>query len=160
MTRKFCQTSKCLKMLWPGLWVAHCFHPFGNHLTEWHRLINFDNLFLLPITNVKRRSNQNLFGNQITVVPGLNIPGSFQACNPLNSNRMCAFQPDRKQSVIISLDFILEFIPYAYNEAFSQTSHKQEQCDVTFVSHILMHFEEVVHLVKWDFMLKSFCEWK
>ena len=35
------------------------------------------------------------------MAPALNILYSFQACNTLNSNRTCVFQPDREQWTII-----------------------------------------------------------
>ena len=53
-------------------------------------------IFFLPVAIVKRRSNQHLLWNQITVVPALNIPDSFQACNLFNSKSLCVFQPDRE----------------------------------------------------------------
>ena len=56
--------------------------------------------FFLPVANVKRRSNQHLLWNQITIVPALNIPDSLQ-CNPQNSNHECVFQPDCEQWAII-----------------------------------------------------------
>ena len=31
-----------------SFYVAYCFHRFGNDLTEWHRLINFDDFFSTP----------------------------------------------------------------------------------------------------------------
>ena len=58
-------------------------------------------IFFLPDVIVKRRSNQHLLWNQITIVPAWNIPDSFQACNPLNSNPMCVFRPDPEQWVIV-----------------------------------------------------------
>ena len=75
------------------------FPLIGNYLTEWHRLINSWRSFFLPVVIAKRRSNRHVLSNQVMIVLAWNIPDNFNVCNPLNSNRVCVFQPYCKQGV-------------------------------------------------------------
>ena len=97
------QEVKILRFCWPkyALWILcvivafaiiyiyKCFNFSSLLIASTHLGITWPNdivwltltIFFLPVAIVKRRSNQHMLWNQITIVPVLNILDSFQACN-------------------------------------------------------------------------------
>ena len=79
----------CIIVAFAIIYIYKCFNFSSLLIVSTHLEITWPNdivwltltIFFLPVAIVKRRSNQHMLWNQITIVPVLNILDSFQACN-------------------------------------------------------------------------------
>ena len=100
-----------------SFYVAYCFHRFGDYLTEWHRLINFDNFFPTRCHCKKEiKSTSALKSDNDS--SSLKHSGQFPSMQSFKlQSHVCV--PTRSWAVgdSISLDFKLELILFAKGEA-------------------------------------------
>ena len=95
--------------------VAYYFHQFGSHLTEWYHLINFG----YHCKKVNKSTSALKSDNDS---PGFKHSGQFPSMQSFELElHVCVSTRSWAVGHNTSLNFKLEFIPFAKSEAFSQT---------------------------------------